>query len=212
METVKYVLIPVIWSIAVASSGVCFLVFLIKKLLRKDTHKITRKLIISVIISVLLFVVIMMYVPSEEVQSSETAATNTTETSEEALDLSSEVTQDNETVRLGETKDNPFVLKAEELAAEIEQDIDAAKEKYNNKWVKITGTISDTSDGGIMYGYYLYGKKSTSGYTGLRIMCWCEDGPYSGAVIGDTKTFLGQLREVTTFNVTEIGDCEIVSE
>ena len=113
---------------------------------------------------------------------------------------------------LGESRENPFVLTADELASEILEDIDAAKEKYNDKWIMITGTIQDTSDGGIMYGYYLYGKRSTTGYSGLSIMCWCEDGPYSGSVLGDTQTFVGQLRKITLVNVTEIADCEIVNE
>jgi len=113
---------------------------------------------------------------------------------------------------LGESKENPFVLTATELAAEIDADIDAAKEKYNGKWMQITGEISDTSDGGIIYGYYVYGESSLTGYRGLRIICWCEDGPYSGSVLGDTQTFLGQMREVTLVNATEIGDCEIVTQ
>ena len=107
------------------------------------------------------------------------------------------------------TKSNPFVLTSDELAAEINADITAAKEKYNNKWVQITGEISDTSDGGVCYGYYIYGKR---GGSGLRIVCWCDDGPYSGSVIGDMQTFLGQLREVTTVNATEIGDCKIIKD
>lgn len=112
-----------------------------------------------------------------------------------------------EIVEVGDSKETPFVLTADELATEIEADIEKAKEKYNGKWVEITGKISGTSNGGIVYGYYIFGESAT---TGLRIICWCDDGPYSGSVTGDTRTFLGQLREVTTFNATEIGDCEII--
>lgn len=104
------------------------------------------------------------------------------------------------------TRGNPYIITAQELAKEINSDIDAAKEKYNGKWVKITGKITDFSDGGIIYGYYLYGKKGASG---LRIVCWC-DNQHKGSMIGSTYTFVGQLREVTTFNATEIGDCEVV--
>lgn len=113
-------------------------------------------------------------------------------------------------ISLGSDKEHPYVITAEQLADEINRDISAAKAKYNGKWVKITGEISDTSDGGVVYGYYIYGKRATTGYTGLKIICWCDDGPYSGSVLGDTKTFLGQVREITTFNATEIGDCEII--
>ena len=111
---------------------------------------------------------------------------------------------------IGSSKNNPYVLTVTELVKEIETDINTAKAKYNGKWVKITGEITDTSSGGGIYGYYLYGKRITTGYSGLRIICWCDNGPYSGSVLGDTQTFLGQIREITTFNATEIGDCEIV--
>lgn len=113
---------------------------------------------------------------------------------------------------IGEDKSNPFVLSADELVSEINADVKAAKQKYNGKWVKITGKITDTSDGGVSYGYYLYGESILTGYRGLRIVCWCDDGPYSGSVIGDTQTFVGQILEITTVNATEIVACERVKE
>lgn len=67
---------------------------------------------------------------------------------------------------LGVNKEHPFVITASQFAEEINTDIDAAKEKYNGKWVKITGEITDTSDGGVAYGYYIYGQSTITGYRG----------------------------------------------
>ena len=159
--------------------------------------------------SVISLIAITLYsIPEDDVSDS----SEPTGQYEENIENSSITESTSGVIEIGEARDNPFVLTADELATEILDDIDAAKEKYNDKWVQITGTITDTSDGGIMYGYYLYGQSATTGYTGLRIMCWCEDGPYSGSVIGDTQTFIGLLREVTTVNVTEIAECERISK
>lgn len=109
---------------------------------------------------------------------------------------------------VGSSRSNPIVITVAELANEINIDATAAKEKYNGKWVRITGEITDTSDSGTSYGYYLYGKSTLTGYSGLRIMCWCDDGPYSGSVIGDTQTFTGKVLEISTVNITEIVACK----
>lgn len=113
---------------------------------------------------------------------------------------------------VGEDKSNPYVLTADELVDEINEDIKAAKKKYNGKWVQITGEITGTSTSGFGYGYYLYGQSTTTGYRGLRIMCWCDDLPYSKTKIGDKHTFIGQVLEITTVNATEIVDCKRVKE
>ena len=65
---------------------------------------------------------------------------------------------------------------------------------------------NNISDGGAMCGYYLYGKR---GDEGLKITCWIEN-DMTQASVGQTKTFLGIVREVTTVNNTEIGKCKIV--
>lgn len=106
------------------------------------------------------------------------------------------------------TKENPGEITVSELVAEISADIDAAKDKYNGKWIKITGKVTQVVDGGIMTGYYLYGKRGDSG---LRIVCWRDGDIYKGAMVGNTFTFVGQVREITTFNATEIGDCTIIN-
>lgn len=113
---------------------------------------------------------------------------------------------------VGSSRSNPIVITVAELANEINSDVEAAKDKYNGKWVRITGEIIDTSDSGTSYGYYLYGKSALTGYSGLRIMCWCGDGPYSGNVIGDTQTFTGKVLEISTVNITEIVACKRVIE
>ena len=107
------------------------------------------------------------------------------------------------------TKANPGIVTVKELVADIDKDIDAAKAKYNGKWIKITGKVTQVVDGGIMTGYYIYGKR---GDNGLRIVCWRDGDIFSGSVVGNTYTFLGQVREITTFNATEIGDCTIIED
>lgn len=99
-----------------------------------------------------------------------------------------------------------FEITAEELANEINSNIEQAKEKYNGKLIQISGTVTFISDGGGMYGYYLYGAR---GEDGLKITCWVESNS-NNLHVGDSVTFIGTLREVTTFNNTEIGNCSIV--
>ncbi len=209
MEVIKYALIPMMWGVSTIWAFLALLSFVFKKIFKKDVKKTKKRLLVAMLCSIISLVAITMYsIPEDDVSDS----SEPTGQYEENIENSDVTESTSGVIEMGETRDNPFVLTADELATEILNDIDAAKEKYNDKWVQITGTITDTSDGGIMYGYYLYGQNSTAGYTGLRIMCWCEDGPYSGSVIGDTQTFIGLLREVTTVNVTEIAECERISE
>jgi hypothetical protein len=107
---------------------------------------------------------------------------------------------------IGESSANPIVISVDELVSEINTDIDAAKAKYNGKWVEITGKITFVSDSAGMTGYYLHGEK---GEEGLKITCWVYDENAVNLSVGDTATFLGAMREVTTFNNTEIGDCVV---
>ena len=203
MEVIMFFFAPLVWAISSTCAVINLLLLAIKKICKKDVKKTKKRLVIAIICSVISLVTICVYgTVSDDMTNVADENETTVETTIAAPNL----------VNVGGSKDNPFVLTADELADEIMDDIDAAKEKYNDKWVMITGTITDTSDGGIMYGYYLYGERATTGYTGLRIMCWCDDGPYSGSVIGDTQTFVGILREITTVNVTEIAECERISE
>ena len=114
-----------------------------------------------------------------------------------------------ELAKLG-TKDNPGKVTVEELVAEINSNKDAAKAKYNEQWIEITGKVLDASNVAGMTRFYLYGK---SGDSGLRIICWINEEvlkPFDYQ--GDTVTILGQVREITTVNATEIGDCQIISD
>ncbi len=184
--------------------------------MEKWQKKLRIKAWLKVVLCIFLLFLAVEFTPDEAYRDSEdketikatvatTSVTEIPKDTEAATELA-----ENQTTEVGSSKDNPYILTVEELVEEINSDIDAAKAKYNDKWIQITGTISDTSDGGIVYGYYIHGESTLTGYRGLRIICWCEDGPYSGSVMGDTKTFLGQMREVTTVNATEIGDCEII--
>lgn len=118
-------------------------------------------------------------------------------------------THERELMYLGFRKTEPGIVTIAEFVADINEDIEAAKTKYNGKWIQITGEVNQAVDGGIMTGYYLYGERGDSG---LRVVCWVDGGIHSGSVVGNTYTFLGQVREITTFNATEIGDCTIIED
>lgn len=108
------------------------------------------------------------------------------------------------------TKTNPGEVTVTELVAEINKDIDAAKSKYNDKWIKITGKVLSADNVAGMTKFYLYGE---FGDSGLRIICWVNDEilkPFE--YTGETHTFIGQVREITVVNATEIGDCTIVED
>ena len=110
----------------------------------------------------------------------------------------------------GSSSKYPFVVTVESFAKEIKKDVDAAKEKYNGKWVEITGKVTDYSryNDSSLSGYYLYGKH---GKEGLKIVCWQNKGAdLQFTKVGHMCTCTGVVREITTVNATEIGDCKIV--
>ena len=117
-------------------------------------------------------------------------------------------TQSVEIPQMG-TKENPGEVTVSELVAEINANIDAAKSKYNGKWIKITGKVLDADNVAGMTRFYLYGEYAGSG---LKIICWVNEQvlkPFDYA--GETHVFIGQVREITIMNATESGDCTIVS-
>lgn len=117
--------------------------------------------------------------------------------------------QEKEMAQLG-TKANPGEVTVAELVAEINANKDAAKSKYDEKWIKITGKVLDAHTVAGMTSFYLHGEK---GGSGLRIVCWVNEEvlkPFDYR--GKTYTFIGQVREITTVNATEIGDCSIVTD
>ena len=107
----------------------------------------------------------------------------------------------------GESSSYPIVITTEQLVSEINANIDAAKEKYNGKWVKISGKVTFISQSAGMTGYYLYGKR---GSEGLKITCWVDNQYAASLSVGVTVTFVGQMREVTIMNNTEIADCKVI--
>ena len=109
-----------------------------------------------------------------------------------------------------ENESDTLVVTVEELVKDIESDIDAAKEKYNGKTIQITGKVLSAYNVAGMTSFYLYGTK---GGSSLRIICWVNYEvlkPFD--YTGETHTFIGQVREITTVNATEIGDCWIISD
>ena len=114
-----------------------------------------------------------------------------------------------ELLKLG-TKTNPGKVTIEQLVSEINSDKAKAATKYNDQWIEITGKVLDASNVAGMTRFYLYGQ---SGDTGLRIICWVNEEilkPFDYR--GDTVTFLGQMREISFINATEIGSCTIISD
>ncbi len=122
--------------------------------------------------------------------------------------LSTETDSNGEIV-IGSDKYHPYILTVEEFSNELLTDFQAASEKYDGKWVKITGRVLDTSDAGTMYCYYIYGEEITTGYRGMRIICWCDDGPYSGSDMGSMRTFLGFVSIESSSDPIYVGGCEI---
>ncbi len=106
----------------------------------------------------------------------------------------------------GFIKDNPIVIAADTLVEEIKTDINAAKAKYDGKYIKVTAEIKQAVSGGTITKYYIYGKQED---TGLRIVCWQEGAPQENIREGRTYSFLGRIRGISEENVTEITECEI---
>lgn len=108
----------------------------------------------------------------------------------------------------GDSRSNPVVVTVSQLANEINSNTDAAKTKYNGKWVQISGKVLSAHNVAGMTSFYLHGEK---GGSGLRIVCWVnKEVLKTFDYRGETHTFIGQVREVSTANSTEIGNCEII--
>ena len=108
----------------------------------------------------------------------------------------------------GDSRTNPIVVTASQFANEIKLNTDTAKTKYNGKWVQITGKVLSAHNVAGMTSFYLHGEK---GGSGLKVVCWVNEEvlkPFDYR--GETHTFIGQVREVSTANSTEIGNCEII--
>jgi hypothetical protein len=108
----------------------------------------------------------------------------------------------------GNSRSNPIVVTSSQFANEIKSNTDAAKTKYNGKWVQITGKVLSAHNVAGMTSFYLYGEK---GGPGLKVVCWVNEEvlkPFDYK--GETHTFIGQVREVSTANSTEIGNCEMI--
>ena len=99
-----------------------------------------------------------------------------------------------------------YSISVSELVSEINKDKAAAGEKYNGQWIEITGTITYISESAGVTGYYIWGERGASG---LNITCWVDKVDDTDLSVGDTVTFIGAMREVSTFNNTEVGLCVI---
>ena len=103
----------------------------------------------------------------------------------------------------------PFVVTVDEFACEIKADVNAAKDKYDGKWIKITGKVTDYSrySSSSLNGYYLQGKYDKEG---LKIVCWQNgEADLQFTKVGCMCTCVGRVSEISTINTTEIVDCQI---
>lgn len=119
-----------------------------------------------------------------------------------------EVKEEKPVAPLGSSRSNPIVVTASQFANEIKSNTDTTKTKYNGKWVQISGKVLSAHNVAGMTSFYLYGEK---GGSGLKVVCWVNKEvlkPFDYK--GETHTFIGQVREVSTVNSTEIGNCEII--
>ena len=143
-----------------------------------------------------------------EVTSSKEATLEASGVEESTCTVCGDIKQ-KELAKLG-TSGNPGKVTVEQLVSEINSNKDAAKAKYNEKWIEITGKVLDADNVAGMTRFYLYGEH---GGSGLRIVCWVnKDMLKPFEYQGEVHTFLGQVREITTVNATEIGDCQIISK
>lgn len=99
-----------------------------------------------------------------------------------------------------------YSVSASDFAKEIKKNKSSAAKKYNGKCIEITGEITDISKHSSMTGYYVCGKR---GGSGLKVTCWVDAKNDTELSVGNTATFQGIVREVTTANNTEIGECII---
>ena len=195
---------PALFGVLSFFVWVASLLVLIVKMIRK---KPTKKILIILVVAFAVFATCMTL----DTDSNEDIDTNAdvVETTKP-----SDTTENTEQTQgePGDSKDNPIVVTVEEFVNEINNDVDAAKLKYNEKWIEITGKVTDYSryNSDSLSGFYLYGDY---GDDKLKVVCWQNKGelkPFEK--VGDTCTCTGIVREVTTVNATEIGDCVIVFE
>ena len=199
---------------------VASLLVLIVKMIRKNP---TKKILIILAVAFAVFATCMTLdtdsnedidTNADVVETTDSANSDNSDNTKVEATKPSDATEDAEQTQgePGDSKDNPIVVTVEEFINEINNDVDAAKLKYNEKWIEITGKVTDYSryNSDSLSGFYLYGDY---GDDKLRVVCWQNKGelkPFER--VGDTCTCTGIVREVTTVNATEIGDCVIVFE
>ena len=166
----------------------------------------------ALVLAVLICTTALLLTGCEEESVTETSEQETT--SDEVVETSEPVptvtpTPTEEPVKEpGSSRNNPIVVTSSQFANEIKSNTDTAKTKYNGKWVQITGKVLSAHDVAGMTSFYLYGEK---GGSGLKVVCWINEEvlkPFDYK--GETHTFIGQVREVSTANSTEIGNCKII--
>ena len=138
-----------------------------------------------------------------------------TETTIETCTPSTETVEPNETIEVsnepGENWRNPIIVTVEEFANEIKADISAASDKYNGKWIQITGRVTDYSryNSSSLSGYYLYGKYAQEG---LRVVCWQnKKAEQQFLYVGRMCVCIGKVSELS-ISTTELVNCDISFE
>ena len=201
------VLMEVLFALGIVALPVVWLVLLIKK---KNRKHIGKAIIICVICYIINGIAIGQLSETKEEAKivTSTEETKTPVLVEQPTKTPTPTATPEPIKEPGSSRSNPIVVNASQFANEINSSTDVAKTKYNGKWVQITGKVLSAHNVAGMTSFYLHGEK---GGSGLRIVCWVNEKvlkPFDYR--GETHTFIGQVREVTTVNATEIGDCEIV--
>lgn len=96
---------------------------------------------------------------------------------------------------------NPYEIKASTLYSEFRN---GKIEKYQDKWLLISGTVQYISDYGDLKGYYLHGTM------GNGVACWV-DGTKLVCNTGEYAEFLGQLKNIGTDQI-ELTNCLLQNE
>ena len=212
------VLMEVLFALGIVALPVVWLIILIKK---KNRKHIGKAILICVICYIINGIAIGELSETKEETNvvTSTEETQTPVVTEEPIKEAEKLPETKTSEPVPEVKEekpvaplgsssNPIVVTSSQFANEIKSNTDTTKTKYNGKWVQITGKVLSAHNVAGMTSFYLHGEK---GGSGLRVVCWVNEEvlkPFDYR--GETHTFIGQVREVSTVNSTEIGNCEII--
>jgi hypothetical protein len=169
--------------------GLCIVlkvvVFIMKAAL--EGYHIFAALATFVLVMVIAFVVVIFVEPTQVEENEPKQQTH--------ISSSVDTETDEEHEFDGSSKYSPYVMWVDDFIKEIETDFNAAKAKYDGKWVSLIGVVKEEITGGSVCGYSL-GPLSEELDNGMRFVFWCADGPYSN-MDSIIQCFRGVVLEVS---------------